>query len=106
MIWTKIFASSEAMIQQLQENKPRLLIVNGKRICLVYREEKLRAIQDVCPHNGESLSKGAVNHIGEIICPWHGQQFSLKTGRECAERSPDAEIFLTKETGEGIFIGL
>ena len=90
----------------LAPRKPRLLILRGIRICLVREEDKLRAVQDTCPHNGESLSKGAVNFIGEVVCPWHGQRFNLITGRECAERSRDLVTYPVRQDAEGVFIGL
>lgn len=94
------------MEMALTEGQPRLLIVQGKRICMVRRENVLYAVEDKCPHNGESLSKGAVNYLGEIICPWHGQRFSLKTGREGEERSRDLITYPVKEGPEGVYIGL
>lgn len=94
------------METSLVMNQPRLLVVEGKRICLVRTPEGLRAVADKCTHNGESLSKGTVNYLGEVVCPWHGQRFSLRTGRECSERSADLEIYLTRSDEEGVFVGL
>lgn len=106
MRWIKLFASREEAEHRLTENKPQLLIVDGKRICLVKREQALLAVSDTCTHNGESLSKGTVNYLGEIICPWHGYQFNLSSGREFRERSTDLAIFPIRQDEEGVFIGL
>ena len=106
MDWVRIFSSYGEMEQAVLPNKPRLLIVRGKRICLVNVENELRAVEDKCTHNGESLSKGMVNFLGEVICPWHGYRFSLKTGRESAERSRDLEVYPIKKESDGIFIGI
>ncbi len=106
MDWVKIFASKEEAMTKLTDNKPRLLIVRGKRICLVSREDQLFAVEDTCPHNGESLSKGWINFLGEVVCPWHGRRFDLKTGRECAQRSRDIITYLIKEDASGVFVGL
>src|SRR5258708_29782643 len=97
MDWVKIFGSKEEAAARLIKNKPQLLIVRGKRICLVQTEDRLSAVEDTCSHNGESLSKGSVNFLGEVVCPWHGHQFNLKTGRECAERSRDLVTYPIKE---------
>jgi nitrite reductase/ring-hydroxylating ferredoxin subunit len=104
--WVKIFDSGSAMESRMKENRPQLLLVRNKRICLVLREKRLLAVQDTCTHNGESLSKGAVNFLGEVVCPWHGYQFNLKTGRESSERSNDLITYPIKEEPDGIFIGL
>jgi len=106
MEWVRIFLSQSELQKHLGENTPRLLLVHGKKVCLVYQDSRLCAVEDTCPHNGESLSKGVVNFQGEIVCPWHGQRFNLKTGRECNQFSRDLIIYPVKETEEGIFIGL
>ncbi len=106
MDWVKIFSSEAEMETALQPSHPRLLIVGGKRICVVRIGETLHAVEDKCPHNGESLSKGSVNYLGEVICPWHGQRFSLKTGREGEERSRDLSVYPVKSDPDGIYIGL
>ena len=106
MDWVKIFLSVAEMEKALAPSQPRLLIVRGKRLCLVRRDAQLLAVEDTCPHNGESLSKGTVNFMGEVVCPWHGHQFNLKTGRECAERSRDLVTYPTREGVDGVFVGL
>lgn len=106
MDWVRIFSSYGEMEQAVLPMKPRLLIVRGKRICLVNVENELRAVEDKCTHNGESLSKGTINFLGEVICPWHGYRFGLKTGRESEERSRDLVVYPIKSEPDGIFIGI
>jgi 3-phenylpropionate/trans-cinnamate dioxygenase ferredoxin subunit len=72
----------------------------------VKRENQFFAVSDKCSHNGESLSKGLVNFAGEVVCPWHGHQFNLKTGREYQERSADVVTFPIREDDDGLYIGL
>ena len=71
----------------------------GKRDIGVYRtrDDKVYAVLNFCPHRGAPLCEGAAGGTlvpskpGEMIygledevvrCPWHGYEFSLKTG-EC-----------------------
>jgi 3-phenylpropionate/trans-cinnamate dioxygenase ferredoxin subunit len=105
MDWIKVFQDSAAARQVLVNNRPQLVIIGSTRICLVLHNENILAIEDKCSHNGESLSKGIVNYVGEVICPWHGYRFNLKTGRESAERSRDLVTYPVKENEEGVFIG-
>ena len=86
MEWLKIFETKEEAIKRVGQNKPKLLVVGSTRICLVWAKNVLCAMEDKCPHNGESLSKGTVNYLGEVSCPWHGYRFDLATGRETAQR--------------------
>ena len=106
MEWVKIFSSLTETEKALPPKQPRLLIVHGKRVCLVMKEGNLYAVQDTCPHNGESLSKGVVNFVNEVVCPLHGQRFNLKTGRECEQKSRDLVTYPIKIESEGVFIGL
>ncbi len=41
------------------------------------------AIQDICTHDGETLTGGPVEDT-EIVCPRHGARFSLRTGEVLA----------------------
>jgi 3-phenylpropionate/trans-cinnamate dioxygenase ferredoxin subunit len=106
MEWIRVFPSSAEARQRIAENRPQLVVIRGKRICLVKLDEKFYAVQDACTHNQESLSKGTVNYIGEIVCPLHGYRFNLQNGRESAERSVDLEIFPIREDETGFYIGL
>lgn len=106
MRWVKIFDSEQETLQRLHEDKPQLLVIGEKRICLVKHANQIYAVGNKCTHNGESLSKGQVNFAGEIVCPWHGYQFNLKTGREYQERSADLETFPVRSDSEGLYLGL
>jgi 3-phenylpropionate/trans-cinnamate dioxygenase ferredoxin subunit len=106
MKWIKIFVDKKSALEKLTENKPQLVIIGDKRICLVLRDHEFYAVSDRCTHNGESLSKGKVNFAGEIVCPWHGYQFNLRSGREWQERSQDLVTFPIREEADGLYIGI
>lgn len=88
----------------MEVNQPKLIVIGGERIALVLLKEGFLAVQDFCTHNKESLSKGQVNFRGEIICPWHGHCFDLRTGRESQQRSADLKCYPVKANEEGLFI--
>ncbi len=106
MEWIKIFSDDVEAKERIAENKPQLVILYGKRICLVRRDDKFFAVQDACSHNGESLSKGSVNYLGEVVCPLHHYQFDLMSGRECSGRSRDLITYPVKTDESGFFIGI
>jgi nitrite reductase/ring-hydroxylating ferredoxin subunit len=103
-MWVKVFTNAEQIKNTLIPDKPQLVIIGGTRITLVLHHETVFAVQDYCTHNKESLSRGSVNYLGEIICPWHGHRFDLKSGRECSQRSADLKTYLVKINEEGLFI--
>jgi vanillate O-demethylase monooxygenase subunit len=44
-------------------------------------------LSDICPHQGASLSKGWINHKGNLHCPYHGFEFN-KDGYFCGIPDP------------------
>lgn len=106
MEWIKIFASEEEAKSKLSPGRPQLLVLHGKRICLVRYKESFLAVQDACTHNGESLSKGSVNYLGEIICPWHNYRFDLQSGKACDSSSADLNTYPVKIDESGFFVGI
>ena len=106
MAMVKVFSDMREAENKLTVNKPQLLIVDGVRICLVLHDGELWAVQDKCTHSGESLSKGTVNFVGEVVCPWHGNRFNLRTGRESSEKSADLITYPISNTPDGVFINL
>lgn len=106
MQWVKLFASQAEALNRISAGTTQLLIVSQKRICLARVGDQFLAVEDKCSHNGESLTKGTINFLGEVVCPWHGYRFSLKTGRECSERSRDLDTYPVKSDETGFYIGL
>jgi 3-phenylpropionate/trans-cinnamate dioxygenase ferredoxin subunit len=106
MEWIKIFENTADAKKVLTENQPKLLKVFGRSICLIRREGKILAVQNNCTHSGGSLHLGAINYLGEVVCPLHQYQFNMKTGREVNQRSADLECFPIRESEEGVFIGI
>lgn len=106
MEWVKIFGNKAEADARIINDKPQLVIIGGQRICLVRHNNQYAAVQDACSHNGESLSKGIVNYLGEIICPWHNYCFELQGGREIQGRSADLKTFPVKADDTGFFIGI
>ena len=106
MDWIKVFSSEAEARQRLVSDKPQLLVLHGKRICLSLHDNTFYAVQDACTHNGESLSKGQINYLGEIICPWHNYRFDLRSGKACDSSCRDLETYSVKIDETGFFVGI
>lgn len=52
---------------------------NGARIAVFREGDDLRAISNVCAHQGGPLGEGAIVD-GCVTCPWHGYQYNAKDG--------------------------
>lgn len=106
MKWIRIFSNENEALARIIENKPQLIIIDGRRICLVLFRGSFYAVQDTCTHNAESLSKGIVNYLGEIVCPWHHYRFHLDSGKACDSSCADLKTFPVRMDAEGFFIGV
>jgi 3-phenylpropionate/trans-cinnamate dioxygenase ferredoxin subunit len=79
---TLLFATLEEAQQKIPLNKTLKIVISGQSLCLMQTHEGFKAMPDECPHLGESLSKGTINYLNEIVCPWHSYRFNLKNGQE------------------------
>lgn len=106
MRWVKLFADEREAEMVVAKGGMRTLRVAGHKVCLVYGESGWYAIENDCPHLGESLARGVINNQEEVICPWHSYRFHLRTGREAMQRCRDAHVYPLQIGKEGMFIGL
>ncbi len=90
----------------MRPDVPQLVIIGDRRIALILHEGTFLAVQDSCTHNGESLSKGKINFLGEIICPWHGYRFDLRTGRACDSSCRDLVTYEVKADATGLYLAI
>lgn len=57
----------------------RVVDVDGSEVAVFNLEGEYYAIENICTHDGGTLTGGCVE--GEqVICPRHGARFSIKTG--------------------------
>lgn len=68
-----------ARVEELPPGSHRVVAVDGAAIAVFNLEGRYYAVEDVCTHDGGSLTGGAVQGE-EVICPRHGARFSIKTG--------------------------
>ncbi|MGH9862148.1 MAG: Rieske (2Fe-2S) protein [Candidatus Acidiferrales bacterium] len=57
----------------------KLVEAGGQMIAIFNLGGNLYAIENTCPHRGGPLSDGMMAGE-EVICPWHGSRFNMKTG--------------------------
>ena len=57
--------------------------VDGEDVLVVCLSGKLYALANVCTHRGGPLNEGELED-GKVVCPWHGGQFDVATGKVVA----------------------
>ena len=68
---------TKAEFEDLEGGK--LVEVSGQKIAMFILDGKYYAIENACPHRGGPLAEGMMAG-DEVICPWHGSRFNIKTG--------------------------
>ena len=84
----------------------RKLVANGvDQIGIIRAGGALHAFSNICPHQGGPVCEGLLVHKVEevisadktyqgmrfnenelhIVCPWHGWEFDIETGRHCGD---------------------
>jgi len=87
-------------VSELEPGQMRAAGVGAVRVVVLRkRDGSVRALRDVCAHRGAQLSNGRLGRlvVGEIpgdrrlnetevlLCPWHGFEFDVDSGRCVAD---------------------
>jgi len=103
--WYKLFDSLEAANAFVEKDHLNSMVIGNKKICLANTSEGLFAVNDKCPHNGASLSRGYCSKEGSIVCPVHRYHFDLKTGRAKSGGGDYVDTYPIEVRENGVFIG-
>jgi nitrite reductase/ring-hydroxylating ferredoxin subunit len=76
--------------------------IAGLQIALFKWDERIYAIEDLCPHLGFPLSEG-VMQFGEVICSWHGWHVRLEDGT-CRRERERAKVFPVELRGSDVYV--
>ncbi len=79
--------------------------VEGRAVALYKVDGQVYAIDGICPHAGGPLAEGSLNGC-LAMCPWHGWEFDVKTGK--CDFNPEIAVktFPVKEDKGEIYISL
>lgn len=72
--------------------------VKGRVVAVFNDDGTYRAMDDMCPHMGASLSTGFLE-ASEVTCPWHAWRFDIKTGAWCDNPSLKIDTFEVQVEG-------
>ncbi|WP_205503018.1 Rieske (2Fe-2S) protein [Rufibacter psychrotolerans] len=106
MPWIKLFNSEAEAKAQVALTKAKAVLADGREICLAHTPAGLFAVENLCPHLGDALSRGTTNYLNEIICPWHSYRFHLATGEECKGRTRPLQRFPLETREDGVYVHL
>lgn len=77
---------------------------DGLGIAIFRYEDRLYALEDLCPHLGFPLSEGMMQ-FGEVICGWHGWHVRLEDGR-CGRERGATKVFPCEVRNGDVYVKL
>lgn len=87
-----------------EEEKPKLIQMQDKRLCVIKKNDQIFAVENKCPHAGGSLASGHCE--GDfIVCPIHRFKYNIETGRGIDKQGDFVETYATKWENGVLFIG-
>jgi 3-phenylpropionate/trans-cinnamate dioxygenase ferredoxin subunit len=112
----KVGGSSDFAVARMQ-----FADLDGRDVGIIrLRSGELRAIMNRCPHKGAPICKGMVGGVWEssgpgdithdqsrevLVCPWHGFEFDLKTGKEVFWNRPASlRMYSIEELDGEVFV--
>ena len=104
--WIKIFENQTEFENYIQLNTFVIFELKGEKICVTRTEKGAYAVQDKCPHNGASLSKGFCTKENEIVCPLHRYSFNLESGKATSGGAFALKTYPIEQKADGVYLGI
>ena len=94
-----------ASLSELSERRGTEVVIGGHVLGLFRVGDKIHAIDGICPHSGGPLSTGYLSGT-TAVCPWHGWQFDVTTGRHRTTPTVCQRTYDVKVEGDDVYVTL
>nr|VFK45631.1 MAG: 3-phenylpropionate/trans-cinnamate dioxygenase ferredoxin subunit [Candidatus Kentron sp. SD]VFK49769.1 MAG: 3-phenylpropionate/trans-cinnamate dioxygenase ferredoxin subunit [Candidatus Kentron sp. SD]VFK81014.1 MAG: 3-phenylpropionate/trans-cinnamate dioxygenase ferredoxin subunit [Candidatus Kentron sp. SD] len=78
-----------------------IMTVDGTEIAVFNLNDEFYAVEDACPHDYKPLSGGGIDG-DQLICPWHGARFDIKTGDALSAPAHEALVTFPTRVEKGM----
>jgi nitrite reductase (NADH) small subunit len=94
-----------AAVESLLPGHGRTVCVQGRQFALFNMDGRFYAMDDRCPHRGESLGGGILEN-GRVYCPMHGWEFDPATGGCLSNEERPVKVYPTRVRDGEVEIGI
>jgi 3-phenylpropionate/trans-cinnamate dioxygenase ferredoxin subunit len=70
-------------VGEVEPGQARMIEAEGREIAIFNCAGEIFALDNECTHVGGPLCDGEIEGC-KVICPWHGAEFDIRTGRALA----------------------
>lgn len=102
--WVKVAEDAHGI--PFGENRLAEVEAGGKRICIGKHGDTLFAFAPKCPHASGPLSGGAIDAMGNVVCPLHRYKFCMKNGRNVSGEGYYLKHWPVEVRPDGVYVGL
>jgi nitrite reductase/ring-hydroxylating ferredoxin subunit len=78
-----------AKVGEIPDGGVKVVEQGNLPVAILRSGEAYYAVMNLCPHRGGPVAEGEVDGA-TVVCPWHGWQFDVSTGR--GVNSPAARL--------------
>ena len=89
-------------VDEVPEHMPLKVEAFGRAVLLCRSDDGIYAVDEICPHENESMARGVVFE-GQIICPHHQYRFDLDTGR-CNRRCAPVQTYEVRVVEDEVWL--
>lgn len=89
----------------LEQNKLTEVLVAGKRVGLLRKQDAVYAFPAKCPHAGGDLCKGWLDVQGRIVCPDHKYRFDPANGRNTSGEGYKLVTYPVEIKDDTLYVG-
>ena len=90
-------------VNDIQENRAKIVVLNGQNIAIFKYEDKISAVNNVCRHQQGPLGEGKIVD-GCITCPWHGYQYLPHNGQSPPPFTEKLETYDVRISGTTVWV--
>ena len=89
---------------ELRPRVPFTVKLDRHQIAVFFYEGRFRAISNTCNHKGGPLCEGRLRDE-YVMCPWHGWEYSVLTGKGPPGYGEDAAaVYAVEERADGVYV--
>jgi nitrite reductase/ring-hydroxylating ferredoxin subunit len=102
--WHRIAPDVQSL--QFPDNNMIITDCGGKNITLGRHNGKIFAFAYKCPHASGILANGAIDPLGNVICPLHRYKFNITNGRNTSGEGYYLKTYPVEVREDGVFAGI
>lgn len=78
--------------------------IDGRKITLAKKGDRLFAFSSSCPHAGHDMANGYLDSKNCVVCPLHHYRFSLSNGFDTTGEGYHLRMYKTRKLPDGWYI--